>query len=36
MDYSMIQPGAFGTQAAELYMDVQHHETPVRPRCGIG
>ena len=36
MDYLKIKPGRPGTAAADLYMETRHHDTPVRPRCGIG
>ena len=36
LDYLKIKPGPAGSNAADLYMDTQHYNTPVRPRCGIG
>ena len=36
LDYLKIKPGRPGTAAAALYMETRHHDTPVRPRCGIG
>ena len=36
LDFLKIKPGGWKFPAANLFMVTQHHDTPVRPRCGIG